>query len=232
VGRSVHRLIPSPVVSAQGTVIRRCQPYLYFSPLRRSCGRGTIAEHVLISHGAANCGGSFRNLSSAIDGNRTTAGHVSNFTQPHFSQFFFDAVKEKCLKQADGINLHVGFLCHTLYLSELESACIVASVGQNENGLALIPCGSQFGDCQVYSIQHRRGSSWLLCQQLPLELIDRLGRISQYPRTIRKCDREILIITVCIVEKFNNCCPLGLDLVTHTLTDVQKYSDGNRIILG
>src|SRR5258706_5341653 len=116
-GPSADRQIALLVVSTQGTLICRSKPHFYFSPLCSVGGGGAIAEHILVSHRSADRSGSFGDLSSVVDGDGTTTGRVSDFTQPRFPQSLFDGVEEECLKQADGIDLHVGFPYDALYFS-------------------------------------------------------------------------------------------------------------------
>jgi hypothetical protein len=54
----------------------------------------------------------------------------------------------------------------------------------------------------------------------------------RYPSTywlrVRKRDREVFVLRICIIEKIIQWRALSVDFVSHALADVQKHRNGNR----
>jgi hypothetical protein len=54
----------------------------------------------------------------------------------------------------------------------------------------------------------------------------------RYPSTywlrVRKRDREVFVVRICIIEKIFQWRALSVDFVSHALDDVQKHRNGNR----
>src|ERR1700756_4187550 len=205
--------------------------HLYFPPSAYTCVVRPVAQNVLIAHFAAKRGGRFGNLRSIIDRDSSTTGRIGNFTQPLLSKLFFQGTNEKFVEEANGVDLHIRFAYQALDFSQSVTARVVAAVGDDDNCLALIARRTQFGLRQVNGIEHRCGAAWLHRHQLPLQFVDGLGRARHYTRTIRKRNREILVVRVGVVEKFNNRCTLGINFVAHALADVEEYGDRERRFL-
>src|SRR5215469_5076465 len=184
-----------------------------------------------MAHLPAESGRSFGKLGLVINGYGSTARLVSDVAQPFLAELFFEGFEEKCIEQADRIDLRIVLLNQAPYLSQRIAACVVASVGEDNNCFALVVRGTHFGCCQIDSVQHRGRSARLYRDQLLLQFINRPSRSSEKMRAIREANSKILVFWICVLEKLHERCSLHGDLVAHALTHIEEHRDRDGSLL-
>ncbi len=161
------------------------------------------------------------------------AGQLGDFTQQAGTHLLFrsPAARSDGLKDADSINLHVGFTDRVLDLTFSIAAVVVAAIGDDQNGFARIARLFHLVHRHVHAIQQRGFAFGLRKVEPVLNFVGIGGERNHQLRPVVEFNQEEFIFRIGGLEKLHGGLARFLQLGAHAAAGIEHQADGKRRVL-
>src|SRR6516165_10776052 len=137
----------------------------------------------------------------------------------------------KRVKNADGIELSVGFLHEPLDIVLVIPTMIIASIGEDEQGTFGVMCTPHLAEAEVDRVEQSGPALWGSHHHAALQVLDAVGEGAREFGPFIETDQEEFILGVRGFEELEGGLAGFVHFVSHAAAKVENNSDGDRNIL-
>src|ERR1700741_803048 len=135
----------------------------------------------------------------------------------------------KRVKNADGIELGVGFFYETLDIVLVVPTMIIASIGEDEQGTFGVVCTPHLAKAEIDGVEEGGSAFGSGHHHAALQVFDAVGEGAGQFGAFIEADEEKLILRVGGLEELDRCLARFINFVGHAATEIENnaYRNGD-----
>ena len=205
--------------------LRRNELHFYFAPPAIfGLVLWTVAEYILVAQLYSNLSRHVGQFIGIGYGKHPPTRDLRDLRQKRRPGNFFRLGGAQA-ENADGINLHVGFLHHRFDLVFRVAAVVVATVRNDQKSLLGIMGVFHLAYAHVDGVEQRGASLRDCVNQLALDVFNGLGEVGAQLGTIVEGDHEEFVRRIGRLEEFDDGFARLLDFVRHAAAHVEDHAE-------
>src|SRR6516164_1919312 len=133
----------------------------------------------------------------------------------------------KRVKNADGIELSVGFFHEPLDIVLVIPTMIISSIGEDEQGTFGVVCTPHLAEAKVDCIEESGPALWGSHHHAALKVFDAVGEGARKFGPLIETDQKEFVLGVRGFEEFEGRFTSLVDLIGHAAAKIENNTDGN-----